>query len=207
MTLEEQRAELVASLKQRESLSQQTVEAMLAVPRQEFVPQQQRSEAYRDRPLPIGDGQTISAPHMVAIMTELLALSQGDRVLEIGTGCGYHAAVTAEIVGPKNVYSVEYHDSLAERARGTLQALGYGEISVRSADGKQGWSEHAPFDAIYLTCAATEFPEPLREQLAVGGHLLGPVGDTQQILVRMTKLSKDRFEREEHGYVRFVPLQ
>ncbi len=207
MTPEEQRAELVASLEQRESLSQRTKDALLAVPRHEFVPEQHRSEAYRDRPLPIGDGQTISAPHMVAIMTELLELSQGERVLEIGTGCGYHAAVTAEVVGSENVYSVEYHDSLAERARGTLQALGYGDISVCAGDGKQGWPEQAPFDAIYLTCAAAEFPSPLREQLAAGGHLLGPVGDTQQILVRMTKTAENRFEREEHGYVRFVPLR
>lgn len=207
MSHEQKRRELVSQLEQRESLSEETSDAMRAVPRHEFVPAQHRSGAYNDRPLPIGDGQTISAPHMVAIMTELLELSAGDTVLEIGTGCGYHAAVTAEVVGPENVYSVEYHDSLATRARETLESLGYGDISIRTGDGKEGWPEQAPFDAIYLTCAAPEFPQALKDQLTVGGHLLGPVGKGQQVLIRATKRSDDRFEREEHGYVRFVPLQ
>ncbi len=207
MSYEQQRRDLVSHLEQRESLSDETLDAMRAVPRHAFVPQQHRSKAYRDSPLPIGDGQTISAPHMVAIMTELLELSYGDTVLEIGTGCGYHAAVTAEIVGPENVYSIEYHDSLARRARETLTAVGYGDISIRTGDGKKGWPEGAPFTAIYLTCAAPEFPPALKDQLAVGGRLLGPVGKGQQVLVRAVKQPDGHFDEEEHGYVRFVPLQ
>ncbi|SDG10921.1 protein-L-isoaspartate(D-aspartate) O-methyltransferase [Halorientalis regularis] len=184
-----------------------TLAALRAVPRHEFVTERKRDSAYADTPLPIGDGQTISAPHMVAIMTDLLDLSPGDRVLEIGTGCGYHAAVTAEIVGPEGVFSVEYHDSLAEQARERLDRLGYGGVSVRAGDGKQGWPDHAPYDRAYLTCAAPDFPEAVVGQVRPGGVLLSPLGTARQTLVRARKREDGSLDREDHGGVRFVEMQ
>jgi protein-L-isoaspartate(D-aspartate) O-methyltransferase len=182
-----------------------TIEALKAVPRHEFVPPERRGSAYADRPLPIGDDQTISAPHMVGIMCDRLALSEGDAVLEIGTGCGYHAAVTTEIVGDGNVYSVEYVESLAEDARNRLDSLGY-DVHVRVGDGHEGWPEHAPYDAAYFTCAARELPDSVLDQLREGGRLLAPVGTTRQRLVRAIK-HDDGIDREEFGGVRFVPMQ
>jgi len=207
MSYERQRAQLVDQLRQRESLGEQTLAAMRAVPRHEFVPADKRDSAYKDSPLPIGQGQTISAPHMVAIMTDLLDLSPGDRVLEIGTGCGYHAAVTAELVGPANVYSVEYHEGLAKRARRTLAATGYGDVSVRAGDGKEGWPSVAPFDRAYLTCAAAEFPVQVVDQVRPGGLVLGPIGDRRQTLVLGAVQSGNSLDTTTHGGVRFVPLQ
>lgn len=212
MAYERQRDGLVESLRERESLSDRTLDAIRAVPRHEFIPPSKRDRAYNDRPLPIGQGQTISAPHMVAVMTDLLALSPGETVLEIGTGCGYHAAVTAEVVGQENVYSVEYHDELATRARETLAEVGYGDISVRSGDGRAGWPEHAPYERAYLTCAAESFPDALVEQVRAGGILLGPMEEGsltggRQVLVRAQVDESGDIERERHGYVRFVPLQ
>lgn len=212
MASERQREGLVDRLRERESLSERTLDAIRAVPRHEFVPPSKRDLAYDDTPLPIGQGQTISAPHMVAVMTELLGLSPGESVLEIGTGCGYHAAVTAEVVGAKNVYSVEYHDDLAARARETLAELGYGEVSVRAGDGREGWPEQAPYEKAYLTCAADSFPEAVVEQVREGGVLLGPIEEGRlaggrQVLVRARVEGTGELERERHGYVRFVPLQ
>ncbi|HKJ59716.1 MAG TPA: protein-L-isoaspartate(D-aspartate) O-methyltransferase [Halobacteriales archaeon] len=183
-----------------------TEAAMRAIPRHEFVPEGRRDEAYADRPLPIGEGQTVSAPHMVAEMVDRLALEPGERVLEIGTGCGYHAAVTAEVVGPENVKSVEYHGPLAEAARERLDAMGYGEISVRVGDGWAGWPEHAPYDAAYLTCAAPEFPPAVVDQLRVSGRALAPIGTSSQRLVRLERRPDD-VERERLTRVRFVPMQ
>ncbi|QLD89259.1 protein-L-isoaspartate(D-aspartate) O-methyltransferase [Natronomonas salina] len=183
----------------------ETIEALKTVPRHEFVPESRRESAYADRPLPIGNDQTVSAPHMVGIMCDLLELSPGDQVLEIGTGCGYHAAVTAEIVGDGNVYSVEYHADLAEDARRRLDRLGY-DVNVRVGDGHAGWPEHAPFDAAYLTCAAPELPDRVVDQLRVGGVVLAPIGRGRQTLVRATK-TDDGLRREDHGAVRFVPMQ
>ncbi|WP_340100149.1 protein-L-isoaspartate(D-aspartate) O-methyltransferase [Salinibaculum salinum] len=203
----DRRAAMVDALATRDDLTEQTLAAMRAVPRHEFVPRGSRRAAYKDTPLPIGKGQTISAPHMVALMTELLELQSGDTVLEIGTGCGYHAAVTAEVVGAENVYSVEYHDRLAAKARETLASAGYGAISVRAGDGKQGWSEHAPFDRAYLTCAASAFPQAVIEQVRPGGILLGPLGDRRQTLVRARRRADGSLDREEHSRVRFVPLK
>jgi len=202
---EREREQLTERLVRRERLSEATARALRTVPRHEFVPQAVREDAYRDRPLPIGEGQTISAPHMVAIMTELLELSPGHRVLEIGTGCGYHAAVTAAVVGAENVFSVEYYDELAEAARKTLDRTGYGDVSVRVGDGKEGWPERAPFDRAYLTCAASDFPDAVVEQIRDGGLVLGPLGNGQQTLVRGRK--NGELEREQHGRVRFVPLR
>jgi protein-L-isoaspartate(D-aspartate) O-methyltransferase len=182
-----------------------TARALRAVPRHEFVPDGSRRRAYEDRPLPIGGGQTISAPHMVAIMTDLLALGPGDEVLEIGTGCGYHAAVTAEVVGPGNVYSVEYDADLAADARERLDRLGY-DVHVRQGDGHRGWSEHAPYDRAYLTCAPRSVPEPIVEQVRAGGRVVAPEGRGVQTLVVLTPTERG-VERETHGRVRFVSMQ
>jgi len=186
---------------------ERVVEAVRAVPRHEFVPENRREAAYRDRPLPIGEGQTISAPHMVAIMADLLDLKQRDTVLEVGTGCGYHAAVTAELVGSTNVYSVEYHESLAEAARERLDHLGYGDVAVRVGDGREGWPDHAPYDRAYLTCAAAELPETVVEQVRPGGDVLAPIGTGRQTLVRARRRADGSLERETHGGVRFVQMQ
>lgn len=184
-----------------------TAEAMRAVPRHEFVPSDQSDSAYADRPLSIGDGQTISAPHMVAIMLDELALEPGERVLEIGTGCGYHAAVMAEVVGPANVFSVEYIADLAKTARERLAELGYEEVSVRCGDGHDGWPEHAPYDAAYLTCAAPSIPEAVIEQVRAGGRVLAPLGTGHQRLVLGHKQPDGTLQRDERGGVRFVPMR
>lgn len=207
MDFEKKRDQLVRRLETHRDLSDRTLDAIRAVPRHEFVPESKRSAAYDDAPLPIGEGQTISAPHMVAIMAELLELTPGDEVLEIGTGCGYHAAVTAELVGPEHVYSVEYHTTLAERARETLARTGYGEVSVRAGDGREGWPECAPYDRSYLTCAADAIPEPVRTQVRTGGIVLAPVRNGGQRLVKGVVNSDGTLDRESHGRVRFVPLK
>ncbi|PSP82601.1 protein-L-isoaspartate O-methyltransferase [Halobacteriales archaeon QS_6_64_34] len=201
------RTELVERLGEQRIDDESVLNAMAAVPRHRFVPEGSSERAYADCPLPIGSGQTISAPHMVAIMAALLDLQEGDRVLEIGTGCGYHAAVTAELVGAGNVYSVEYHEELAEQARETLAETGYGDVSVRAGDGKQGWGEHAPYDRAYLTCAASEFPPTVVEQVRPGGLVLAPIGGASQQLVRARRRADGSLDRGRHGRVRFVPLQ
>jgi protein-L-isoaspartate(D-aspartate) O-methyltransferase len=203
----DRRRALVDRLAERRDLDPATAAAVRAVPRHEFVPEPQRGDAYTDRPLPIGQGQTISAPHMVAIMTDLLDLEPGMEVLEIGTGRGYHAAVTAEMVGAEGVYTVEYHASLAEAARKRLAATGYEAISVRHGDGKAGWPEHAPYDRAYLTCAAEDFPPAVVDQVRGGGLLLAPIGGRRQRLVRASKAPDGSLDRADHGGVRFVRLQ
>ncbi len=201
---ERRREELVDRLLAADRIEREaTAEAMRSVPRHEFVPEERRDAAYADRPLPIGAGQTISAPHMVAVICDLLDVESGDRVLEVGTGCGYHAAVTTEIVG--DVYSVEYVDRLAERARRRLRSLGY-DVDVRVGDGRRGWPEHAPYDAAYLTCAAPSLPEAVVDQLREGGRLVAPVGADGQRLVAATRTA-DGLDREDHGAVRFVRMQ
>jgi protein-L-isoaspartate(D-aspartate) O-methyltransferase len=202
------RNRMVDRLEQRGRVTDpDTLEALRSVPRHEFVPEGKRRSAYEDTPLPIGDGQTISAPHMVGIMADLLDLEPGDDVLEIGTGCGYHAAVTAELVGAEHVYSVEYHESLAQQARERLSRLGYGDVSIRAGDGKQGWPEHAPYDRAYLTCAAPELPDAVVEQVRPGGLLLAPIGSHTQTLIRARRREDGSLEREDHGGVRFVEMQ
>jgi protein-L-isoaspartate(D-aspartate) O-methyltransferase len=208
MDPEAARERLVERLADRGRVDDERVlDAVATVPRHEFVPESRREAAYRNTPLPIGEGQTISAPHMVAIMADLLDLRPGSEVLEIGTGCGYHAAVTAELVGSEHVYSVEYHESLAEQARCRLAELGYEGVSVRAGDGKEGWPEHAAYDCAYLTCAAPEFPESVCEQVRPGGYLLGPIGRHRQTLVRARRRAEGSLDCEEHGGVRFVELQ
>ncbi len=153
----------------------QVISAMKAVPRHEFVPPGQRASAYDDTPLPIGEGQTISAPSIVGMMTEALQAQTTDRLLEIGTGSGYQAAVLAEIV--RHVYTIEIVESLATTAKTRLQELGYTNITVRHGDGYQGWSEHAPFDRIIVTAAPEEIPQPLIDQLKDGGKMVIPIAE------------------------------
>ena len=180
------------------------LEAMRKVPRHRFMPESQRPYAYDDRPLPIGEGQTISQPYIVALMSELAGVKPGDTVLEVGTGSGYQAAVLAEM-GVK-VFSIEIVASLAKRAKALLDDLGYEEsIEVRHGDGYAGWPEHAPFDAIIVTAAPPKIPEPLKQQLEVGGHLVIPVGKSFQSLLRVTR-TKDGFREESVIPVRFVPM-
>lgn len=206
MTRENDRERLINVLSRSNRVHRESVlEAMGAVPRHTFVPESHAEQAYHDRPLPIGHGQTISAPHMVAIMTDRLALSPEDRVLEIGTGCGYHAAVVAEIVDT-TVYSVEYVPELAESAQRQLDRLGY-DVSVRAGDGHEGWPEHAPYDAAYLTCATPELPDPIIEQIAPGGQIVAPVGTGQQQLLIAEKEADGSLSRTTNGYVRFVPMR
>jgi protein-L-isoaspartate(D-aspartate) O-methyltransferase len=177
-----ERDRLVDRLSAQEDLDPATEAAMRAVPRHAFVPESWREAAYLDRPLPIGDGQTISAPHMVAVMTDLLELEPGQRVLEVGTGCGYHAAITAEVVGTANLTTVECRERLAERGHRRLAATGYDGVSVRVGNGREGWPEHAPYDRAYLTCAAESVPSQVVEQVRPGGLVLAPIGSTHQRL-------------------------
>ncbi len=182
-----------------------TLEAMGTVPRHEFVPRAQRHRAYADRPVPIGHGQTISQPYIVAYMTELLELEEGQRVLEIGTGSGYQAAVLAEIID--QVYTIEIIEELAEFGGGNLLRNGYDEVQVKHADGYYGWKEHAPFDAIMVTAAAAHIPPPLVEQLKDGGVMVIPVGHPFQTQQLMRVEKKDgEVTTESLMAVRFVPL-
>ena len=199
--------ERMASAQSSRVADDRVVEALATVPRHAFVPPARREAAYEDRPLSIGDGQTISAPHMVAIMADLLALAPGERVLEIGTGCGYHAAVTAALVGADAVYSVEYSAKLATRARETLADIGYGDVSIRVGDGREGWATHAPYDAAYLTCAAPSFPDAVVEQVRAGGRLLSPIGTDRQTLVYARRRDDGSLGKESHGPVRFVRMR
>jgi len=178
--------------------------AMGKVPRHEFVPGRLRSEAYQDWPLPIGHGQTISQPYIVAFMTEQLEPRPNDRVLEIGTGSGYQAAVLAELVA--QVYTIEIIDDLAKRAAADLKRLAYTNVQVRAGDGYKGWPEAAPFDAIIVTCAPERVPQPLIEQLKDGGRMIIPVGPAwDQELVRLRKRG-GKLERQTVLPVRFVPM-
>lgn len=180
--------------------------AMAAVPRERFVPGDAIAEAYADRPLPIAAGQTISQPYIVALMAAALALTPGDRVLDVGTGSGYAAAVFAELVGAASVWSIERHAALADAARATLAAAGY-PVEVRCGDGTRGWPERAPFDAIAVAAAAEEVPAALLAQLAVGGRLVMPVGPPGlQTLVRLTREGPARLRQDDLGPVTFVPL-
>jgi protein-L-isoaspartate(D-aspartate) O-methyltransferase len=177
--------------------------AMRRVPRHEFVPDELRDHAYEDRPLPIGHGQTISQPFIVAFMSEQLELDGSERVLEIGTGSGYQAAVLAELA--REVYTIEIVEPLAEQARADLKRLGFGDVQVRAGDGYRGWPEQAPFDAIIGTAAPAEVPQPLVDQLAVGGRMILPLGRWYQELVLITRDERGVHERRLLG-VRFVPM-
>jgi protein-L-isoaspartate(D-aspartate) O-methyltransferase len=180
--------------------------AMRKVERHRFVPAAERAHAYENRPLPIGYGQTISQPYIVALMTELLEPERGDRVLEIGTGSGYQAAVLAELVA--QVYTIEIVEPLARQAQARLAELGYANVTTRVADGYDGWSEHAPFDGIVVTAAAGSIPPPLLAQLKPGGRMVIPVGAPflTQMLVLVEKRADGTLRTRQVLPVRFVPL-
>ena len=186
--------------------SEAVLQAMRSVPREEFVSKEMRQFAYRNAPLPIGFGQTISQPLIVATMTEALELTPHERVLEIGTGSGYAAAVLSRIA--KEVFTVERHRKLADTSRERLKRLGYDNVHVLHADGTRGWPEEAPFHAVIVAAGSPRVPSELLQQLDTGGRLVIPVGEKKdsQILIRVIRRRDDDFEYEEMGAVRFVPL-
>jgi len=201
-----QREAMVAEqIRARDVRDAEVLRAMETVPRHEFVPDDWRAQAYADHPLPIGYGQTISQPYIVAVMTELAQIKRGDRVLEIGTGSGYQAAILAMLT--ESVYSVEIIPALAESAAATLKRLGYTNVVVKNADGYNGWQEYAPFDAILVTCAPDHIPPPLIAQLKDGGRMIIPVGPVGgfQTLYRVIKRG-DQVVSENVMGVLFVPL-
>jgi protein-L-isoaspartate(D-aspartate) O-methyltransferase len=195
-----------SQLLDREITDHRVLTAMNRVPREFFVPPDLRREAYEDHPVAIGHGQTISQPYIVALMAQLLELKGRERVLDIGTGSGYAAAVLACMA--LEVFSIERIPELAEQAVDNLKVAGFSQVQVRCGDGTRGWPEAAPFDAICVAAGAPVVPEALREQLAIGGRLVIPVGTEHgvQRLLLITRLSADRFDRQECGDVRFVPL-
>jgi protein-L-isoaspartate(D-aspartate) O-methyltransferase len=178
--------------------------AMRHVPRHEFVPEEFRESAYEDRPLGIGYGQTISQPYIVAFMTEQVAPKQSDRILEVGTGSGYQAAILSKLVS--DVFSIEIVPELAERASKTLKRLAFTNVRTRAGDGYQGWPEHAPFDAIIVTCAPDHVPDPLINQLKEGGRLIIPVGDAGDQSLYLLEKRNGKIERRLVLPVRFVPM-
>jgi len=201
----EREAMVRGQLEARGIADERVLAAMRRVPRDQFVPPDQRPHAYEDRPLPIGEGQTISQPYIVAFMTELLEIQEGEKVLEIGTGSGYQAAILAELT--PHVYTIEILPGLARRAEETLRGLGYKGVKVKAGDGYLGWPEHAPFDAIIVTCAPEEVPGPLEEQLKEGGRMVIPVGPqwTAQTLYLLRKESGELGQTAVLP-VRFVPM-
>jgi len=188
----------------RDITNARVLSAMSKVLRHEFVPERLRYLAYKDCPLPIGHDQTISQPYIVAFMTEQLEPKPTDRVLEIGTGSGYQAAVLAELVA--KVYTVEIIENLAKRAAADLERLGYTNVHVRAGDGYKGWTEAAPFDAIIVTCAPEKVPPPLIEQLKDGGRMIIPVGPTWNQELVMLRKHGDRLGQQAVLPVRFVPM-
>ena len=179
------------------------IEVMKKVPRHLFVPEEYRQYSYEDEPLPIGEGQTISQPYIVAYMTEVLELKEDDKVLEIGTGSGYQTAILAEIV--KEVYTVEIIESLSKRAQKVLKELGYKNIHFKVGDGTYGWKEYSPYNAILVTAAPSKIPESLQNQLDDGGRMIIPVGSFFQELVLVVR-QKNKFKKKKLIPVRFVPL-
>ncbi len=197
------RSMVETQLMRRDIYDKDVLDAMRTVPRHVFVPEDYREDAYRDGPLPIAEGQTISQPYIVALMTQLLNLDSTSKVLEIGTGSGYQAAVLAEI--SDSVYTIEIIPELARRADTLLDSLGYNSVFTRVGDGYQGWEEAAPFDGIIVTAAAPRIPQPLVDQLKVGGVMVIPVGDYAQDLMIITK-TEDGFVKKSVIPVRFVPM-
>lgn len=192
-------------IKARRIRSRRVLEAMEKVPRHRFVPEEFQDIAYEDRPIAIGQSQTISQPFVVALMTQLLNLKEEEIVLEIGTGSGYQAAILAQLA--KHVYTVERHKSLAERAAAVLQVLGYDNVTVRNADGSAGWAKHAPYQGIIVTAAAPDIPQPLLDQLAQGGRLVIPVGGVRGQQLELWKRKGPKFTHESIVPVAFVPLR
>jgi protein-L-isoaspartate(D-aspartate) O-methyltransferase len=205
--LSEDRERMVATQLEARGITDPLVlDAMRVVPRERFVATYLAAFAYDDGPLPIGKGQTISQPYIVAAMAEAVRIKPGERVLEVGTGSGYGAAVLSRIAG--EVYTVERIGELAETARGRLAALGYYNVHVREGDGSLGWPEHTPYEAILVTAGGPRVPEALLRQLAVGGRLIMPVGPEprSQRFVRVTRTDAHEYEHENLEYVAFVPL-
>ncbi|UCC38483.1 MAG: protein-L-isoaspartate(D-aspartate) O-methyltransferase [Candidatus Aminicenantes bacterium] len=201
---EERRERMVASqIEDRGVKDRKVLGAMRNVARHMFVPENMESYAYQDEPLPIGQGQTISQPYIVAYMTEVLQLKGDERVLEVGTGSGYQAAILAKIV--KEVFTVEIIEELSIQAQKVLEKLGYENIHFKISDGTQGWKEYAPYDAIMVTAAPAKVPKALQEQLKIQGRLVIPVGSTFQELVLVTR-EKKKFKKKKLLPVRFVPL-
>lgn len=199
-----QRERMVSEQIEARGIKDRTVlQALLKVPRHVFVPEDMQSYAYHDEPLPIGEGQTISQPYIVAYMTEVLNLEGREKVLEVGTGSGYQAAVLAEIV--KEVYTIEIIEPLALKARTILESLGYKNIYFKIGDGTFGWKEHKPYDAIIVTAAPPRVPKVLQEQLKTSGKMIIPVGSMFQELVLVTKGAK-KTKKKKLLPVRFVPL-
>lgn len=206
MEFEERRKILIDSLKIN-GISDRVLDAMMRVPRHLFVPEKLQESAYMDMPLPIGHNQTISAPHMVAIMCELLDISSGMKILEVGSGSGYNAAVMAELVGDKgHIYTVERIPGLASFAEQNLERAGYKNITVLQDDGSCGLAEHAPYERISVTSAAPDVPRPLIDQLATEGIMAIPVGNGEQQLVVVKKDREGNISYKTWGYVIFVPL-
>ena len=203
---EENRTRMIdVDLKPRGINSPEVLKAMMNVPRHEFVPENIRGLAYADRPLPIGEGQTISQPFVVAWMSQLLVIEKGMKVLEIGTGSGFQAAILAELEA--RTFSMEIRPNLARDVKIRLKLLGY-EVQVRQGDGYYGWKEHAPFDRIIITAAANHVPLPLLDQLKAGGKLILPLGNVRyyQNMTLIEKDSDGEFHTSQHGQVRFVPM-
>jgi protein-L-isoaspartate(D-aspartate) O-methyltransferase len=200
-----QRRQMVEyQLRDRGIKNERVLAAMSQVPRHQFVDPSLRDLAYSDRPLPIGHNQTISQPYIVAYMTETAEISSSDKVLEIGTGCGYQAAILSKIA--KKVYTIEIIPQLATRARRTLTKLGYQNVEVKTGDGYQGWAENAPYDAIIVTAAPERVPQPLIDQLAINGKMVIPIGTRYQEIVVLTK-TQDGVVKETTIPVRFVPMR
>jgi len=197
---------VMGQLKERGIRDTAVLRAMNSVPRERFVAEPYKPYAYKDGPLPIPANQTISQPYIVALMISLLRLQPADRVLEIGAGSGYAAAVLSRIV--QQVYAVERHAVLVDYARGCLDELGCANVTLRHGDGTRGWPEFAPFDAILVSAGGPEIPPSLRQQLAVGGRLIMPIGSVQrkQRLVRLYRLGPDKFSEKDFGPVAFVSL-
>jgi len=191
-------------LKARGISDERVLNAMNKVPREEFVPPDSRAGSYEDGPLPIGYGQTISQPYIVAFMTEQLRLKPSDRVLEIGTGSGYQAAILAELMS--EVYSIEIVEPLAKNAEATLQRLGYENVHVKTGDGYKGWPEAAPFDAIIVTCAPDKVPQPLVDQLKDDGRMVIPVGDRFAQELYLLEKKNGQLKQSATLPVRFVPM-
>jgi protein-L-isoaspartate(D-aspartate) O-methyltransferase len=193
-------------IERRGITDERLLDAFRAVPREEFVPGKLREFAYEDGPLPIEADQTISQPYIVALMIEAAGIAEGDLVLEIGAGSGYAAAVMAQIAA--RVFAVERHEELARLADERMRALGYANVVIRHGDGSRGWIEESPFDAILAAASGSHVPEALKQQLAIRGVLVMPVGEPQAVqkLVKVSRTGGDRWREEDLGQVRFVPL-
>jgi protein-L-isoaspartate(D-aspartate) O-methyltransferase len=189
--------------------SEPVIKAMSSIPRELFVPLSQKLAAYEDTPLPIDRGQTISAPHMVGIMAEALELKAGQKVLEVGGGSGYHAAIVAKVIGPKgHIYSIERIQSLAERAEETIKKVGLEKIvTIINDDGSLGYKEHSPYDRIFVTCASPDVPPPLIEQLRNGGKLLIPSGSSYVSDLLLITKRDGKLKKKNLGGCAFVPLR